>query len=249
MTEEKVGKTPIVDIAIPCYDANGRGEEALSYAFKSIKSQTYKNYKVVIADQSKKGEEGVWRVCNDWRNILPIHYFKNNTDIGNASSNFNFLFDHCTGDYIKPLCQDDFFLDENSLEILIEEFSKAIEESGCNWLASAYCHAKDRRDNLESIHLPKINNFICLFNTIGTPSGIILKGRHDLIFPKFDTELKYYYDCDFYFRFIQKYGMPSILKTPTIVNFLWGGSTTSGISQELIHREENYVGDKYGIQG
>jgi glycosyltransferase involved in cell wall biosynthesis len=189
LTEENSYNSPTVDIAIPCYDANGRGEEALEYAFKSIKSQTYKNYKIIIADHSKKGEEGVWRVCNDWRNILPISYYKNNRDFGNASSNFNFLFSHCTGNYIKPLCQDDFFLSKDSLGILAEEFSRAIKETGCNWMVSSYYHARDERDNLESIHVPYINSLICLFNTIGAPSGIIFKGLHDLTLPKFDVEL------------------------------------------------------------
>lgn len=247
MVEENSYNSPIVDIAIPCYDANGRGEETLHYAFKSIKNQTYKNYKVIISDHSKKGEEGIWKACNDWRNILPIAYFKNNKDIGNASSNFNFLLSHCTGDYIKILCQDDFFLHGDSLEILVGEFSKAIKDSGCNWMASAYCHAKDKRNNFESFHLPTLNDFICLLNTIGTPSGIILRGWHELDIPKFDTELSYYYDCDFYFRFIKKYGMPHLLMTPTIVNFLWSGSTTSKITGELINKEEKYIRNKYGF--
>ena len=121
MVEENSYNSPIVDIAIPCHDANGRGEEALERAFKSIRSQTYKNYKVIISDHSKKGEEGIWRVCNDWRNILPISYFNNSKDIGNASSNFDFLLNHCTGDYIKILCQDDFFLCEDYLKIFVEE--------------------------------------------------------------------------------------------------------------------------------
>jgi hypothetical protein len=46
---------------------------------------------------------------------------------------------------------------------------------------------------------------------------------------------------------MKKYGLPHILLKPTIVNFLWSGSTTSKITPDIIQKEELYIRDKYGI--
>lgn len=240
--------SPIVDIAIPCYDANGRGAGALDYALKSIKSQTYKNYNVVISDHSLEGEDNIWKTCNDTRNILPITYIRNSKNYGNASANFNNVLKYCKGDYIKLLCQDDFFFFEDSLKMMVEKFSKIQETTEAKWMSVAYYHAQNDREHLVSVHVPFLNDLMCIHNTIGTPSGIMLDGRNGVILPEFDLNLSYCYDCDFYFRMIEAHGNPHIIKTPLMVNYLWDGSTTSKITPSLIVKEENYIREKYGIQ-
>jgi hypothetical protein len=63
--------------------------------------------------------------------------------------------------------------------------------------------------------------------------------------PRFDENLRYAHDCDWYYRYILKYGKVAFIREHTIVNFLWENSVTSTVTQELIFKENRYILEKY----
>jgi len=64
----------------------------------------------------------------------------------------------------------------------------------------------------------------------------------------FDENIKYGYDCELYYKMINKYGVPKICHSVTVVNYLWGGSITSQTSQDMINKEIKYILNKYGVK-
>ena len=76
----------MISVCIPCYDMNGKNGEYLSIALESLRKQTFKNFEVVISDQSTNDN-----VENAIKNFsdLTINYIKNEENRGNASANFN----------------------------------------------------------------------------------------------------------------------------------------------------------------
>jgi hypothetical protein len=97
------------------------------------------------------------------------------------------------------------------------------------------------------MHTPYMNDRIYVVNTLGSPSGITIKNDSNL--PKFDKNLVYCYDCDWYYQVKLQYGDPDIIYHPTVVNYLWEESSTSGLElQSVLQIEENYIKNKYGVK-
>jgi glycosyltransferase involved in cell wall biosynthesis len=228
----------MLSIAIPCYEYRGKGAEILEYSFEQMERQTYKNFDVVITDHSV--DDQIINLCTGWSNRLDIKYFRNENSRGNAAVNTNYSIRNSTGDLIKLLCQDDYLFDELSLEKTVKAF-----DANANWLASAYVHTYNKTKYFKC-HLPTMNPRIYVVNTIGTPSCVTLRNVKDM--PLMDSNLSYYYDCDFYKRFADQYGLPKIISDITVVNVLWENSITSSIDKELIDREERYIFNKYGLK-
>ena len=233
---------PKMSIAIPVYEFSGRGDELVNQILDDLTYQTFQDFDVIIGDHSSDGYDKISKVCESWSDKLDIKYFKNNIDRGNPASNFNFVMEKSSGKFIKFLCQDDGIYGTTALS----ETINVLEKTRANWLSSAYWHAQKSRDLLLNVHYPKMNEQIYVVNTLGTPSGITIKNLGDDL-PRFDTNLSYCFDCDFYYRFYKLFGEPVILNIPTAINLIWENSITSGISNELISKESRYILNKYGI--
>ena len=228
----------LLSVAIPCYEVGGKGRELLEKTFQDLIKQTFKNFDVTISDDSQDNE--IMDLCKQWDNKLNIKYHRNQNGRG-AASNSNNVIHKSTGKWVKLICQDDYFLNEMSLQKTVDALDK-----NHYWLVSAYWHSYNREgNNLERLHIPRLNSSIFIINTIGSPSGMTVFNLPDI--PLMDTNLSYAYDCDFYHQMIQQYGNPIILEEPTIVNYLWDGSVTSSVNQELIDRENKYILNKYDM--
>jgi glycosyltransferase involved in cell wall biosynthesis len=224
-----------ISIAIPCYEMKGLGVECLEFSFQKIKEQTFTDFEVVISDSSN--DNRIELLCKKWEKEFNLKYIKSPECAGNPALNSTKAMKNCNGEWIKFLCLDDFFLNKDSLLKTVN----ALDNSH-NWLASAYIHTYDRV-NFERYHLPQMNPNIFVVNTIGSPSCATFKNVMD-----FDENLFYCYDCDFYWRFFQKYGEPKILSEATIGTLLGKHSLTSELAtQEFIGKENNYILKKYGF--
>jgi len=226
-----------ISIAIPTYEANGKGLEVLKFSFGKIAEQTFKDFDVVIADHSVNRD--IEYLCEQWIDKFDIKYYRNENDRGSASANTQFSIEKSTGEFIKLLCQDDFLYGKYALEIINDNLDKKTM-----WMATAYWHTYDRI-NFERKHYPSLNDQIYIVNTIGTPSCVIVKNEKEL--PNIDKNLSYAYDCDWYYQLWKKYGNPKLIDKETMANYLWRGSVSSQVSQELISKENNYIINKYGF--
>jgi glycosyltransferase involved in cell wall biosynthesis len=224
-----------ISICIPTWEYHGKGVECLEYSFNKLLIQTFKDFQIVISDHSIDNE--IQLLCGNWSNLLDIKYIRNEKDRGNAASNSNNAMLNCDGEWIKFLCQDDYLFNENSLQIIADNL-----DDDYNWLATGYVHTYDRK-NLENYRTPFLNPNIMVVNTIGTPSCVTFRNFEHIL--EFDENLSYCYDCEYYYRYILKHGNPKIISDATMVNYLWGESITSGISEELIKKEEHFILKKH----
>ena len=221
-----------VSIAIPCWAMGGEGKNVLNHSFKILKTQSLKDFEVVVTDHSE--DYGIKHVCDSFSKDFKIKYIRNEMQRGNPSNNTNLGLMNCGGEYIKLLCVDDYLLDETSLEHCYND----LKSSGNVWGFNSYFHTSDYV-NLDRRHIPSFNNNIEMINTLGTPSALIIKNGLEIYM---DETLKFYYDCEFYKRVYLKYGLPNISQNDTMVNYIHPNSTTNTIANNSLRNfEENYI--------
>lgn len=222
-----------ISIVIPCYDMFSWGANFLAYSLDILETQTFKDFEVVIADQS--ADDRIENVAKEHSEILDIVYIKNRTK--GPCANLNLALPNCNGEIIRLLFQDDYLLHQDSLKLLAEGF-----DYNKKWAASAYVHSKDRKI-FYNIHIPSVSENMYLNNTIGTPSCVsFLKDERE----EFDINLNWFMDADYYYRLYKKLGEPAVFDKPDFVQFIWGGQmTNSMITQELVNKEKTYLEKKY----
>ena len=225
-----------LSVAIPCWSMNGAGVEMLNYNFNILSKQTLKDFEVVITDHSI--DNSLEYLCKQWSKLLDIKYIKNLEFRGCPAHNTNLGLKNSQGDYIKLLCQDDYLLNEKSLELIYNNISK----NDSSWMFSSYIHTNDRK-NFYRYYVPHYNDDIKLVNTFGTPSALTIKNKDVL---EFDNNLKFMYDCEFYHRMVLKYGQPLIFDEVTMVNYIHENQTTTSIvNNEIFQNEQEYIRRKF----
>jgi len=92
-----------ISVAIPCYEMYGRGAEMVQHSLEVFKKQTFKDFEVVISDQSK--DDAIENVCKEAEKNVNIKYIRNDNPehIGSSGGAANFAMLHCNGDLIKIL--------------------------------------------------------------------------------------------------------------------------------------------------
>ena len=174
----------------------------------SISKQTFKDYEVIIEDQSN--DDKVKKLCNFYSNVMNLQYF-DSTEIrrGNAT-NTNYAISKCRSDRIKIIFQDDLFVDNMALEY----FNKCFDNNA-NWIVSGSFYCEDLHF-LDYSMVPEYTDDIWTGNNkISSPSVLAFKNKH-----YFDENLIMLMDCDIYKRFYHLYGPPTIIETPLICNRL-----------------------------
>lgn len=225
-----------LSIALPVYSMGNKGLEFLDYNFRQLKAQTYHDFDVIISDNSN--DETIKAYVSGIKD-LNIKYVKNE-GAKTLASNMNNAIENCDSDIIQIMCQDDYFYNKYSLQKIVDNFDK-----NKGWMCSMYMHTKDRL-GLFKQQIPAWNPQIYLNNTIGTPSCLSFLNDGNILL--LDENLKWFVDCEYYYRLFQKYGEPKILKEIIFIQYLWEGQTTQGITQEVIDTETAYIKDKYSIE-
>ena len=234
------GNTKIT-ITIPAFEYGGAGAELLNYSFGKMVEQTFKDFDIVVSDSSP--DDDVKEMCEKWGDKLDIKYVSSLESKGNPAQNLNIAMRHAKGDWIKILCQDDYLLYTDSMEMLNDAISGL--KNGEQWIATAYLHSKTRK-SFFNYHAPYLNPQLYIVNTIGTPSCVTIKNNPDILM-FFDEELSYCYDCELYYRLFKAHGNPRILTDVTIVNYIWENSITASITKDIISKENKYIIEKHGI--
>ena len=230
-----------LSVCIPCYEMRGMGHIFLKRLLQTISKQEFdrSSFEVVISDHSDG--DLVKNIAYTVNDQIKIVYLKNNKNRGSSSSNLNNALINCSGEVIKIIFQDDFFTDPNALKIVYESLTKS---SAC-WLAHTYIHYDEYKKVYFNKRLPFYNsNMHQGNNTIGPPSAIALK-RNNM---KFDENLVWFMDTDFYYRMRISYDLPVIVDNPIplVANCVWNGQVTNTlINNEVIQKETNYLLQKY----
>jgi glycosyltransferase involved in cell wall biosynthesis len=189
---------PKVSICIPAYGQPEKIERAL----KSVFEQTFEDFEVIITDDTP--DESVFNIVKNFDD-KKIKYYKNQERKG-SPENWNVCLEHVRGEYIKFLHHDDWFFNKDSLSGFIKmlDNNHNVDIAFC---ASANYNADE---TIKYIYYPpavKLNklrkNYLFLFsgNIIGAPSATIYRSR---VSQKFDRNLKWLVDIDFYLRILSE---------------------------------------------
>lgn len=225
----------MISICIPTYEMHGEGKKFLARNFDMFKKQTFKNFEVVISDNSE--DTVIENLCKDSNyqslNIKYLKSFKRG-----ASINTNNAMKEASGKLIKILHMDDYLSNENSLQDIVDNFKG-------NWLVTGCGH--DRGDGkIIKPHFPTYNKKLYLGkNTIGAPSVLTIKNENPLMF---DDILIWLNDCDYYKRYYDKFGKPDILNKVNVVIGIGKHQTTNWLDKKVKKSEYTYVKEKHKNQ-
>ena len=235
-------KDSLISIVIPIYNAEKYLEECLN----SIKSQTYKNFEVIMVNDGSKDDSET--ICmNFLRSDSRFRYLKKAN--GGVSSARNLGLDNVKGDYITFIDADD-WVDENHLEILID----GIIKNNCEVAISSYMRFINTRETyLINIYsnqekyllnygkmnrekfLTELPKLISINNSFNCAVSKLFSRRlvEDI---RFDSNIIYAEDLDFYFKLYLKANNFIFINAETYIYRQHDESTTSGFSQ--IHAEQ-----------
>jgi len=222
----------LISICIPTYEMHGKARELLARSFDMLKKQTYKNFEVIVSDNSR--DNTIQNLCEDQKyKSLNIKYSRNLRT--GLAPNTNEAMKKASGKLIKILFMDDFFADENSLQDIVDNFKG-------HWLVTGCGHDKGN-GKIVSKHFPVYNKNMHLGkNTIGSPSVLTIKNE-DVIF--FDENLSWVVDCDYYKRLYDKYGKPNILNKVNVIIGIGKHQTTNHLENDIKRKEYSYIEKKY----
>lgn len=182
---------PKVSICIPTY----KQPLLLKRVLDSIFIQTYKDWEIIISDDTSGNEiqDFIKSIDNP-----KIKYFRN-INKKSSTANWNFSIEKASGEYIKIIHHDDWFNYDYSLE----EFVRMLDE---NPEADFAFSASYPTGGFKSYKIPSPETIdklrknpysLILFNIVGAPSATIFRKK---IKQNFDENLIYTVDWDFYVR-------------------------------------------------
>ena len=233
-----------ISIAIPTYDKNGEGAEFVKFSLDQIQKQTFKDFEVVISDDSDN--DNIKNIISNYN--FNIKYYKSK-DIAlsdrefkkGMTPNINRAMKKCSKEIIQILFQDDFLRSKNTLQKIFETY----EQTNCDWSASSFYETKDGITASRTAKPVYTERIYLGENTMISPSIVSVKNREDLLL--FDEYLIMLMDCDYYKRLADKYGYPQIINFYGIVIRQHAGqiSNNQGAEPGLIQREIEYCKSKF----
>jgi len=191
-----------ISIVIPAYIKDSSQIIFLENAFDSILKQTFTDYEIVLTDHSTIYD--IETLCEKYSNKIKILYIKNFYGRGVPTENVNIALKHCSGEYIKILHCDDFFVDNRSLEKIVN----TLDSTKKKWLVNGFNHTYDGISFLNE-KIPQYPKHLLVGNNLmGGPSNITIRNDSKVYF---DVNIMMGIDIEWYHQLRMKYGMPVIL--------------------------------------
>ena len=213
-----------ISIICPSYEFYGRGAELLGDLFKTIKTQTYKNFEVIVPDHSTG--DIIENEIKKWKGIFDIRYFKNEKGRGNSSINMNEGIKKANGDIIKVMHIDDMFCNDKTLELIVNGLKNNPDKK---WGYCTFHHY----DEGAKVFKNKLSTFGC-------PSTFFyIQDKDESIL--FDENLIYVNDGEMCNRLQKKYGKPIDIKELCVTIRLHADQVTNKlITKDIIQKEKKY---------
>ena len=190
---------PLISICIPAY----KRIDYLQKLLDSISIQTYKDYEVIVTDDSP--DESVGNFVKNFISIKNIRYYKNLKVLG-TPENWNESIRKAKGKWIKLMHDDDWFVDENSLKIFYEA---TLKNTDCSFIFAAHNNVNEKSNFQETVRLNWWKSFLLnqsplnLFNKqfVGSPSTTLIRRDIDLFY---DSSFKWVVDFEYYIRCLRR---------------------------------------------
>lgn len=228
-----------ISICIPTWEFYGNGSFFLKKNLESIKKQTFNDFNIIVSDHSL--DDNIEKLCNDYNSFMNIRYVRFTEHYGNSPANLNNSIKFADGEIIKILFQDDFFYDDNGLNLIYDSFYK----NEIKWLVNGSNHTYN--DGLTYVNpmFPKWNeNLLYGVNTISSPSVLAFINRGDIFF---DENLKMLMDCEMYYNLYSEFGYPFFLNEVIITNRIHQQQISNDPSIN-IDPEIKYIIKKYKME-
>ncbi len=230
----------LVSICIPTYNQT----VFLTKTLNAIVKQSYKNFEVIVTDDSTNDD--VKNLVEKYQREFKIIYVRNTPSLG-SPANWNKALDLAQGDLIKMMHHDDWFEREEALEVFVQSFEKNKEVS------FVFCISKilNVEQNTFSYNTPGdcfisdlVKNPFILFNKnkVGSPTATMFKKTA----LRFDEQIKYVVDVDFYIAFLKQHKGFHFIKEALIVNTSYhqGQVTASSFNANIQIGEYAYLYNK-----
>jgi glycosyltransferase involved in cell wall biosynthesis len=229
-----------ISICTPAY----KRPENLQRLLSSIAAQTFKDYEIIITDDSP--DDSVRKMVDQFSE-LPISYFKNENSLG-TPANWNRAISLAKGEWIKLMHDDDWFQNENSLQQFAERTStgKAFIFSG---FVTVFESGKEKESHFPSLWKKMIvNNPLTLLarNVIGTPSVTLI---HRSFAELYDERMKWRVDIDYYIQILKKEKAFELIEEPLVnVGMSKGQVTNYSINRPEVELPEGLLLlEKHGV--
>ncbi|MEM6587118.1 MAG: glycosyltransferase [Pseudomonadota bacterium] len=225
-------ETPFLSVCIPSYAMGGQGAAFLQQSLDVLAGQDFSDFEVIVADQSDDTE--IRDLCAGY-DTLTLHHVQTGHLKRQASANTNAAIEAARGKVVKVLFQDDFMNGSEALAQIAAVFQNA------DWCLTGSAHTHDGTRLIRPM-VPRYHDRIHFGkNTVSSPSVLAFQREGA---PRFDENLVWLMDVDFYKQCADKWGAPAILPEPVVVNRLHPGQVSAGVDRSLVRRELRYIRDK-----
>lgn len=186
-----------LSICIPAF----KRVEYLERLLDSIAGQTFKDFEVVITDDSN--DASVADLIEKYDSSISNLIYHKNEQVMGTPENWNEAIKRANTEWIKIMHDDDWFSSENSLK----QFAKAIDDNPqANFIFSAYNNFLGQK-KIKGMLLSGINKSLLgrsvfyLFKEqfIGNPSCTLVRKDNNI---DYDKRLKWVVDFDYYIRYL-----------------------------------------------
>lgn len=237
MIEENCYVQPEVSICIATYNSR----EMLMRLLESIKKQKFKDYEVIVCDDSDNNDSE--DVCREFEEV---RYYHNKVRLG-ATLNNNKAISLARGKYVKVMHHDDYFSDENSLQRFVDMFNIPMFHG--NFVFSGrYDELTDgsflagHTSNFDIYRIRKSWKSILFGAVIGAPSVTMWRNNIENPF-LFDPSIAWFVDLEAYCRMLKTSPDFKYCAEPLIVN----GEGNENVKMTNIYRNDTDLIVKEGI--
>ena len=186
-----------VSICIPSY----KRTHFLKRLLDSILSQTYKNYEVIISDDSD--DNSVQDLVMEYKDKMDIKYHRNSPALG-TPKNWMSAISKASGEWIKLIHDDDWFAEPDSLTAYIDAAS-----AGNRFIFSGYNAYYEEREeyvnktvNEAEFDMVQQHPFKLLYNNIIGPPSVLM--FHKSVNEYYEPDMKWLVDIEYYISVLTK---------------------------------------------
>ncbi len=196
---------PLISICIPAY----KNVEFLERLLNSISIQIFKDYEVIITDDSP--DNSIEYLIKQYQ-AFKVFYYKNEIALG-TPANWNLAISKANGEWIKLMHDDDWFADETSLQTFT---NFALKYPQTHLIFSGFTEIKSNNqkksyiiNTAEKKLLQKSPFNLLKKNFIGHPSTTLIKNKRQ---EWYDETIKWVVDIEFYIRYLKDSNFIAIKK-------------------------------------
>jgi glycosyltransferase involved in cell wall biosynthesis len=230
---------PKISVCVPVYTMkDNMSERFLVEFFSNLVEQTFKDFEVVVSDQSDF--DHLRSITDTFSHVLDINYVRNTSGKKNAANNVNYAIKHAKGEIVKLLYMDDFFVDPNALG----KIAKAFDENTGKWLIGGFLNCNEDRTQFYNARAPWYGNtYVNGDNSTGNPSNYSVRRECAL---EMDENLAWIVDGEYFYRSYYHYGDPIMINEFLVCFRDHGDSAFKKDSfRELDAKERQYCVDKF----